>query len=255
MPERFAGKVVIVTGATSGIGRATALEFATEGAKVVVAGRRARAGDAVVSEIAARGGEAHFIQTDVRDPEAIARMVNETVRRYGRLDCAFNNAGIGGSNARTAEHTPDVWNDVLSTNIMGVCLCMKYEIPRILESGGGSIVNSGSVFGLRGSGYGIAPYVASKHAVVGVTRAAAVEYGGRGVRINAVCPGMTDTAMCAGALQQDADGFLAEIARIVPMGRMATPREIACGVLWLCSEESSYVTGQTLCADGGWTAR
>jgi NAD(P)-dependent dehydrogenase (short-subunit alcohol dehydrogenase family) len=255
MPGRFAGKVVIVTGGTSGIGRATALEFATEGAKVVLAGRRACAGEAVVREIAERGGEGCFLQTDVRDPEAIARMVNETKHRYGRLDCAFNNAGIGGGSALTAEHTPAQWHDVLSTNVMGVWLCMKHEIPRIIESGGGSIVNSGSVFGLRGSGYGIAPYVASKHAVVGLTRAAGVEYARQGVRINAVCPGMTYSEMCEEALKKDAEGFLAEVARIVPMGRMATPREIARGVLWLCSDESGYITGQTLCADGGWTAR
>lgn len=251
MQGRFVDKVVIVTGATSGIGREAAIRFAREGAKVVVAGRRQSQGDAVVGDIAQAGGEALFVRTDVADEASVSALVSATLERYGRLDCAFNNAGIGGeSPKRTADHTKANWDAVLGINLTGTWLSMKYEIPAMLASGGGAIVNTSSIYGLKRSDMGHVPYAVSKHGVLALTKTAAYEYAKKGLRVNAVCPGWTHSEMIDPALETDAK-FRAFVERQIPMGRVAGTGEIADAVLWLCSAEAAYVNGHALSVDGG----
>lgn len=251
MQGRFVDKVVIVTGATSGIGREAAIRFAREGAKVVVAGRRQSQGDAVVGDIAQAGGEALFVRTDVADEASVSALVSATLERYGRLDCAFNNAGIGGeSPKRTADHTKENWDAVLGINLTGTWLCMKYEIPAMLAAGGGAIVNTSSIYGLKRSDMGHVPYAVSKHGVLALTKTAAYEYAKKGLRVNAVCPGWTHSEMIDPALETDAK-FRAFVERQIPMGRVADTGEIADAVLWLCSAEAAYVNGHALSVDGG----
>ncbi|MBL8512616.1 MAG: SDR family oxidoreductase [Betaproteobacteria bacterium] len=256
MAARFEGRVALVTGATSGIGKETALQFAREGANVVLAARRAELGRALDREIVELGAEALFVETDVTQPDSIARMVDATLQRFGRLDCAFNNAGIAGEAMKpTADHTLDNWNAVIATNLTGVFTSMKYEIPAMLANGGGAIVNAASTYGLIGSTAGHVPYAAAKHGVIGLTKSAAIEYAKTGIRVNAICPGWTHSEMVDPALEAMPDVLGGLIAQDVPMGRVADAVEIARAVLWLCSAESSYVTGAALTADGGWTAR
>jgi NAD(P)-dependent dehydrogenase (short-subunit alcohol dehydrogenase family) len=256
MQKRFEKKVVIVTGGNAGIGKEAALAFAREGARVTIAARRADEGEQTVVEIQAGGGEAIFIQTDVGRASDVERMVAETVRHFGKLDCAFNNAGIGGEAMKlTADHTEENWDLVMNTNLKGVWLCMKYQIPAMLKNRGGAIVNNSSVFGLAGSTLGHVPYAASKHGVIGLTKSAAFEYAKKGVRINAVCPGYTHTQTVDFALDYLGEEFTDSLLAGVPMGRLAQPREIAGAVLWLCSDESSFVTGQAFAPDGGWSTK
>ncbi len=250
--KRFEDAVTIVTGATSGIGKATAIEWGLEGATVVVAGRRAEKGEAVAREIREKGGDAVYIRTDVADEDSIKSLVDEVIGRYGRIDAAFNNAGIPGDRfTMTVDQTRESWNAVIATNLTGVWLCMKYQIPHMLKAGKGVIINTSSFFGFIGSSLGIAPYVATKHGVIGLTKSAALEYAGNGIRINAVCPGFILTELTEGAAQRAKETSKSNFDRRVPIGRIGDAREIARAVLWLASDDASYMTGQTLNVDGG----
>jgi NAD(P)-dependent dehydrogenase (short-subunit alcohol dehydrogenase family) len=244
---------VLVTGGSSGIGRTTAVAFAREGAKVVISGRRRAQLDESVAAITAAGGTGLAVPGDCAKVADVRRMVNAAVETYGRLDCAFNNAGIEGGKAfvPTAEYSEEIWDEVIAINLTGVFLCMKYEIRQMLAQGGGVIVNMASVAGLIGTRIGIG-YGASKHGVIGATRAAAIEYAAHNIRVNAVCPGVVRTEMTERAFFHD-DDLGAAMTRRHPMGRLATVDEVAEAVLWLCSDASSFTTGHALPVDGGLT--
>ena len=250
----FVGKVALVTGGASGIGRATALAFAREGAKTVVSDVDVEGGDETVRMIHEFGGDAIFVKADVSLSDDVEALVNRTVETHGQLDCAFNNAGreieLSNPDERYAEET---FQTVIETNLKGVWLCMKYEIPQMLKQGGGAIVNSSSVAGLVGI-----PkqpiYVASKHGVSGMTKSTAVEYAHKGIRINAVCPGLIDTPLMERiyasnpSLREEADSWQ-------PIGRPGKPEEIAEAVIWLCSDKASFVVGHMMTVDGGLVVR
>jgi NAD(P)-dependent dehydrogenase (short-subunit alcohol dehydrogenase family) len=247
------GKVALVTGGSSGIGRATALAFAGEGARVVVADIAAADGERTVAQIREHGGEAQFVRTDVSQSEEVAALIARTLSVYGRLDCAFNNAGTDGKVASTTACTEENWDRTLAVNLKSVWLCMKQELPHMLERGAGSIVNCASIAGLVA--FPMMPaYAASKHGVVGLTRTAAIENARSGVRINAVCPGVIRTPMVERGTAGRAD-VLARLLAPQPIGRLGTAEEIASVVLFLCSEAASLITGQAIAVDGGWTAQ
>jgi len=253
MPGHLEGKVALVTGGASGIGRATALTFAREGAQLVIADMHEEGGQQTVHLITEMGGEAIFVRTDVSKAVEVQALLSQAVATYGRLDCAHNNAGIsGGRHALTAEYPEETWHQVIAVNLTGVWLCMKYEIPQMLQQGGGVIVNTASVAGLIG-GRGLAAYVASKHGVVGLTKTAALEYAQQGIRVNCVCPGVIQTPMTARGLSDPERR--ARIIASEPMGRVGTPEEIAQAVVWLCSDAASFVTGHTMTVDGGYVAQ
>lgn len=245
-------KVVAVTGAGSGIGRATARAFAHEGYAVVVADRSKEQGMAVAAECSASGADCRFIACDVSDEESVEQLFTETRQLYGRLDAAFNNAGIEGLQGATDECTVANFDQVIAVNLRGVWLCMREELRIMLPNGNGSIVNCSSVAGLVGLP-GIPAYVASKHGVIGLTRTAALEYAQRGIRVNAVCPGAIQTPMLERYMDSTPGGREA-MEKAEPVGRIGQPEEIASAVLWLCSEGASFTTGQALAVDGGWTA-
>ena len=249
MISMFIGKIALVTGGSSGIGRATALAFAAHGASVVVASRRAAESQETVRQIGAAGGRAIFVRTDVAQAAQVEALVARTVAEYGALDFAFNNAGIEGTAFVPVQHyKEDEWDAVMDTNVKGVFLSMKYELPHIVARKG-AIVNMASVAGLKGSRIGAA-YVASKHAVVGMTKAAALEYADKGVRINAVAPAVIHTPMAERAFFQD-PAIEARVVAMHPMGRIGQPEEVAQAVIWLCSSAASFTTGHTLPIDGG----
>jgi len=246
-------KVALVTGGNSGIGRATALLFAQEGAQVAIAARRKKEGNETVEEILARGGEAVFFKTNIAQAGEVKAMVERTVEAFGRLDCAFNNAGRpGDAGAPTHDYPEDIWQQVMDVNLTGIFLCMKYETKQMLIGGGGVIVNDASIAGLRGAKEISAAYVTSKHGVVGLTRSVALEYAPKGIRVNAVCPGWVRTAMVEGAFERNPE-LETSIIDQIGQGRIGKPEEIAEAVVWLCSDRSSFVTGHTLVADGGMT--
>jgi len=250
----FTNSVALVTGATSGIGRATAVAFAREGAKVVVSGRRETEGNQTVALIRKAGGDATFVKTDVASEADVAALVAKTLSTYGRLDAAFNNAGVEGRPGPIHEQTVENYHHTMNANVLGVVLSLKHEIAAMLKHGGGAIVNNSSVAGLIGFP-GVAIYAASKHAVLGLTKSTALEYATQGIRINAVSPGGIETPMFdrfAGGAGTEAR---AQIAAMHPIGRAGQPEEIAEAVLWLCSDKASFVTGQSLAVDGGWTAK
>lgn len=248
--NRFQDKVVLVTGGNSGIGRAAALAFAREGAEVIIAARREEPGNAVVREIQNEKGRARFIQTDVtqiKDVENLFKVINDS---YGRLDCAFNNAGVSSAALRRIVNTTmEEWDWMMNTNLKGVWRCMKYEIPMMLKQGGGAIVNNSSIAGIC-SEVGMSVYAASKHAVLGLTRAAALDYAHRQVRINAVCPGFIHTPMLEEPWRQNPQIKDITMA-LVPMKRFGRPEEIASAVLWMCSGEASFMTGKEMVIGGG----
>ena len=253
MAGRVEGKVALITGGGSGIGRATALLFGREGAKVVVADYNAEGGERTVKTIRDAGGMAIFHTADVSNPQDVDGLMHKVVETYGRLDCAFNNAGIEGQMGNTPECSLENWNRVIAINLTGVFLCMKYEIPLMLKHGGGSIVNTASAAGLVGLAGGPA-YVAAKHGVAGLTKTAALEFAQKGIRVNAVCPGFIRTPMVERVL--DKGTFSEEqIFAAEPMHRMGKPEEIAEAVLWLCSDASSFVTGLPMPVDGGYVAQ
>lgn len=253
MAGQFDGKVALVTGAGSGIGRASALAFAREGAKIVVADIVVEGGEETVRMIKAAGGEALFAKADVSEAAEVQALVKSAVQTYGRLDYAHNNAGIMGAMAPTADCTEENWDRLMAINLKGVWLCMRYEIPQMRKQGGGAIVNTSSAAGLVAFPT-LSAYVASKHGVAGLTKTAALEYARASIRVNAVCPGFIRTPMvepfAAGAPEAEAQ-FLGTL----PIGRAGTPEEVAEAVVWLCSDAASYVTGHAMLIDGGMTTQ
>lgn len=250
----FDGKVAIITGGSSGIGRATALAFGREGARVVVAARREAAGEETARDIRDAGGEAVFVRTDVTREDAVRDLVERAVDTYGKLDIAFNNAGQGSDPRPLIEQTEESWRAEIDGNVTSVFFSMKHEIPAMLGNGGGTIVNTASVLGLVGIGGGIAPYVAAKHAVVGLTRAAALEQASSGVRINAIAPAVVDTPLFRSGLGSTEEST--EAARgLHPVQRFGIPEEVASLVLYLASDGASFLTGAALPVDGGWSAQ
>jgi len=250
------GKVAIVTGGSAGIGRATAQAFARRGAGVLVADVAEEGGEETVRIIEEKGGEAAFLRTDVSSPEDVERMVATTVERFGGLDIAFNNAGIEGDLAPLTEYSAETWDRIIGINLTGVWLCMKHQIPVMLERGGGVIVNNASILGTVGFA-NAGPYTATKHGVLGLTKVAALENAEKGVRVNAVCPGFIETPMVmergvhAGEDRETYD----QIAVLHPIGRLGTSEEIADAVVWLCSDGASFMAGHPLMVDGGYVAR
>lgn len=247
------GKTAIVTGAASGIGRATARLFASRGANVIVSDVDQAGGEETVQLINDAGGTAQLVMCDISMPADVETLIDTTIKSFGRLDYACNNAGIEGEQASTVDCTIDNWRRVIDINLMGTWLCMKHEIPRFLEAGGGAIVNVSSIAGLIGFG-GLPAYVASKHGMNGLTKTAALEYAQQNIRINAVCPGAIRTPMIDRITheeQQQEDDLIARH----PMGRMGQPKEIAELIVWLCSDAASFVTGQMIAADGGYVAQ
>ncbi|MCI0439363.1 MAG: SDR family oxidoreductase [Chloroflexi bacterium] len=251
MPATFDGKVALVTGAASGIGRAAAMAFAREGARVVAADLNARGGEETVGKIKEAGGDAVFVRTDVTKAAQVEVMVKRAVEAYSRLDCAFNNAGIPGARVPTHEYPEDDWDLVTSILLKGVWLCMKYELAQMLQNGGGAIVNTSSIAGLVGRPNASA-YVAAKHGVNGLTRTAALEYAQRGIRVNSVCPGWIRTPLIDNLTRNPETE--AEVAARHPIGRLGTPEDVAETVIWLCSDAASFVTGHLMAVDGGFTA-
>jgi NAD(P)-dependent dehydrogenase (short-subunit alcohol dehydrogenase family) len=252
--QEFKGKVALVTGAASGIGRATALAFAREGARVVVADRDGRGGEETTAAIRKAGGDARFFKVDVAKGNEVAALVAYADDAYGGIDVAFNNAGIEGRvGATTAQLSEEDWDRVIGVNLKGVWLCMKQEIPRMMGRPDASIVNCASIAGLVGFA-GAAAYVASKHGIVGLTRAAALELAHSGLRVNAVCPGVIRTPMIARTTggQPETEALYAAME---PVGRIGEPEEVAEAVLWLCSPRASFVTGTAVPVDGGWVAQ
>jgi NAD(P)-dependent dehydrogenase (short-subunit alcohol dehydrogenase family) len=243
-------KVALVTGGTAGIGQATAVAFARLGARVVVCGRREAEGQQTVELIRAAGGDGFFMQADISDEPAVQRLIQAIVERYDRLDYAFNNAGYGGIPGPMVEGTRENWEQVISVNLTGTWLCMKFELQQMLRQGHGAIVNMASVGGVWGTA-GIAPYVAAKHGIVGLTKTAAFECAPFGVRINVVGPGGIETAMLSQIMPPE---LMQKFGQFHPIKRLGQPEEVANTVVWLCSDQASFVTGATIMVDGGVTS-
>ncbi len=253
MAGTLQGMVSLITGGSSGIGRAAALAFARAGARVVLGNRRLAEGQETVKLVKDGGGDATLVKTDVTKAAEVEALINQAVETYGRIDCAFNNAGTTGVMARTAECREENWDYIINLNLKGVWLCMKYEILQMLKQGGGAIVNNASVAGMVGLRGGPA-YSASKGGVIQLTRTAALEYAKKGIRVNAVCPGYVLTPMTEVHLKTNPD-FEAQIKKYQPVGRLGTAEEVAEAVVWLCSDAASFITGHPLVIDGGSVAQ
>ncbi|MFW5799489.1 MAG: SDR family oxidoreductase [Spirochaetota bacterium] len=250
LKERFKDKVAIITGGASGLGEATAKMFADEGGKPVISDVSEDKGNEVLNAIKDKGGDAIFVKCDVSNADDVKAMLYKTIDTYGRLDYAFNNAGIGGPQKATADYTEEEWTKVIDINLKGVWLCMKYEIPHMLKQVKSSIVNCSSILGHVG--FQAAPaYVASKHGLIGLTKTAAIEYSSKGLRVNAICPAFIKTPLLKG-LPGD---MLNQLKQMHPIGRLGEPEEVAAYVLWLFSDEASFVTGQAPLADGAYTSQ
>jgi NAD(P)-dependent dehydrogenase (short-subunit alcohol dehydrogenase family) len=249
MDSSFEGKVVLITGGTAGIGRATAVAFAEERANVVVAGRRDAEGAESVALVEKAGGKGLFVRTDVSREEEIVALIERTIERFGRLDFAFNNAGIAGEAGAGIANTGEVFDRIFNTNVRSVFLGMKHQIPAILQSGGGAIVNNASVLGLRPSA-GSPIYSASKFAVVGLSKSVALEFASKGLRVNAICPAIIETDLTEQIRQNDRSS--GSLLAKHPIGRFGRPEEVAAAVLYLCSADAAFITGVAFPIDGGW---
>ena len=251
MVKQFDGKVALVTGGGSGIGRATALAFAKDGAKVIVADISVKGSEETVLFIRETGGDATFVKADVTRPTDVEALIKNAVSIYGRLDCAHNNAGNPGRSTSLVDCTLEEWDAVMNLNLKGTFLCMKYEIKQMLKQGRGAIVNTSSTMGVVAHGKGAA-YVTSKHGIIGMTRSAALEHVKDHIRINAICPGNTETPIFDD-LKRDMPDVFQGLVAATPMGRFAQPDEIANAVIWLCSDAASYCTGHAMVVDGCYT--
>jgi NAD(P)-dependent dehydrogenase (short-subunit alcohol dehydrogenase family) len=249
MPDEFRDKVVLVTGGSYGIGRAAAIGFARKGAKVSIADLDVERGQETLRSIKEAGGEAIFVKTDVSLEEDVKAMVEKTIQTYGKLDCAFNNAGIHKQFVSTIDFSAEDWEEMINVNLKSVWLCMKYEIPQMLRQGKGAIVNTSSAAGLVGAPSNPA-YPASKHGVVGITKSTALEFARKGIRVNCVCPGPTRTGMNEALVATNPE-IVKAMDQKVPMGRIGEPEEVAAAAIFLCSDEASYITGHALPVDGG----
>jgi NAD(P)-dependent dehydrogenase (short-subunit alcohol dehydrogenase family) len=249
MAGRLESKAALITGGASGIGRAAAMVFAREGARVAVADTQREGGEETVKSIQQAGGQGMFVRCDVSSDEQVRGTIEAVVKAYGRLDCAFNNAGIIAPIGKLADETEEWFDRTIAVNLKGVWFCMKYEIRQMLKQHGGAIVNTASAAGLVGSG-GSATYTAAKHGVVGLTKAAALEYARNGIRVNAVCPGVIDTPL-VDRMVADRPKLANILVSAEPIGRKGRPEEIGEAVAWLCSEAASFVTGWPMAVDGG----
>ncbi len=266
--DEFDSKVALITGGNSGIGRAAALAFAQKGAKVVIASRRIQESEETVSLIQDKGGTATFVQTDIAQAIQVEKLIAQTVNSYGRIDYAFNNAGnsygridYAFNNAgveepviSSVEKTEDIWDFIINTNLKGVWLSMKYQIPQMLKQGGGVIINNSSILGLVAFP-NVPIYTASKHGVIGLTKSLALEHARDNIRINCVCPGGIETDLLARNLDSLGEEGKTKFISLHPMGRLGKPEEIASSVIWLCSQAASFITGQSLAIDGGFTTQ
>jgi NAD(P)-dependent dehydrogenase (short-subunit alcohol dehydrogenase family) len=250
---RFKERVALVTGAGSGIGRASAVAFGEAGARVVVADIATQSALETVRVIKDTGGTAAFVKADVTSSIDVRNLVEETVTIYGRLDFAHNNAGIEGDLAKTADCSEENWEKVIATNLKSIWLCLKYEIPQMVSEARGVIVNTSSVYGLIGCERGMPAYAASKHGIIGLTKTAALEYAASGIRVNVVCPGAVKTAFRERLVAKSGDGYNGP--ERYPLGRIAEPAEVAHAVIWLCSDEASFITGSAIVVDGGLSVR
>jgi NAD(P)-dependent dehydrogenase (short-subunit alcohol dehydrogenase family) len=259
MPAGIQGRVALVTGAASGIGRVTAARFAREGARVVVStDANLQGAEETVRAIKAAGGEASFIRCDVSQAAQVEALIGETVARYGSLDFAFNNAGVGPDGKRLpfvsiADCTEEIWDRTMNVNLKGAWLCMKYEIRQMMSQGRGAIVSTSSAAGLK-TGLGIGPYGASKSGLISLTKSAALEYAAAGIRINVICPGPIGGTLLMENFASAEPQKQAKLLKAVPMGRLGEPEEVARAVVWLCSDDASFITGSALPVDGGLVA-
>jgi NAD(P)-dependent dehydrogenase (short-subunit alcohol dehydrogenase family) len=254
MTRPFEGLVALVTGGAAGIGKAAALAFADQGAKVVIADLKAQQGEELAHAIERSGRRAIFVETDVSRPADVEKLIGKTVGAFGRLDCALNNAGIEGALATTVDCTEENFDRTLAVNLKGVWLCLRHELGQMLrQGGGGAIVNMSSVAGLVGFA-NLPAYVASKHGVIGLTKTAALEHAKSGIRVNAICPGVIHTEMIDRLTGND-PAVEKQFIDLEPVGRMGTPEEIAAGAVWLCSKAASFVTGHAMAVDGGFVAQ